>query len=298
MSGNVQNKNKTNYSQCLKHGAVWPLTSHVILKVTGPDAFRYLNGQITNDLKKLTPDRSLYSAMVTPKGKLVANIYLATLDNKDFYLDGTSALKESLPARLEKYLIADDAVIENVSEKLFLVHAWGEEAEKLSSPFFQSQNNRLGFDGFDFYYESMPDLASSTICHEETAEIFRIEAGIPKWGTELHENTLPPEVGFEERWISYQKGCYTGQEVIARLKSVGHVNRKLMGIYREDNQLLAPQQTIQQNGRTIGHITSSMASPRLEKGIALGYVDWQSAHHGHQATVETHEVILVNLPFI
>lgn len=298
MSGNVQIPNKTNYWQCLKDGGVWPLTSHVILKVTGSDAFRYLNGQITNDLKKLTTDHSLYSAVVTPKGKLVANIYLATPDNKDFYLDGSSALKESLPARLEKYLIADDATIENASEKLFLIHAWGQEAEKLPSPFFQSQNNRLGFDGCDFYYESMPDLTFFTICHDETAEIFRIEAGLPKWGAELNENTLPPEVGFEERWISYQKGCYTGQEVIARLKSVGHVNRKLMGIYRKDNQSLTPQQTIQQNGRTIGHITSSMDSPRLEKGIALGYVDRQSAQHGHQATVEMHEVILVNLPFI
>ncbi|MEZ5406087.1 MAG: glycine cleavage T C-terminal barrel domain-containing protein [Verrucomicrobiia bacterium] len=286
------------YWQCLKHGAVWPLTSHVILKITGFDAFRYLNGQITNDLKKLTVDHSLYSAVVTPKGKLVANIYLATPDNKDFYLNGPGALKEILPARLEKYLIADDALIENVSDKFYLIHAWGQEAEKLPPPFLKSQNNRLGFEGFDFYYESMPDLALLLTCDEDSAETFRIEAGLPKWGAELHENTLPPEVGFEERWISYQKGCYTGQEVIARLKSVGHVNRKLMGIYRVDNQLLAPQQTIQHNGRTIGHITSSMDSPRLEKGIALGYVDWQSAHHGHQATVETHEVILVNLPFI
>ena len=302
MSENLQNQNKAhqNYWQCLEQGAIWPLPSHVILKISGSDAFRFLNGQITNDLKKLTPDHSLYSAIVTPKGKLCAAIYLAISNReneKTFYVNSTPTLREALSTRLEKYIIADDVILEDVSDKLFLIHSWGKMSQSLPLPLFQTHNNRLGFDGFDFYYETKPDLSQSLICQEESAEIFRIEAGIPKWGAELNESTLPPEVGFEERWISYQKGCYTGQEIISRLKSVGQVNQKLMGVDLA-NHSIKPQQTLLQNGQPIGKITSTTYSPRLEKGIALAYVRRQSAQDGAKANVEMDEITLVKLPFI
>ena len=285
------------YWRCLGQGAILPLTSQVILKASGPDALRFLNGQITNDLKKLTPAQALYSAIVTPKGKLCANIYLATPDNKTFYLSADSALKENLPLRLEKYLIADDAILENVSDQLFLIHAWGKSIETMPQPIFKTGNNRLGFEGMDFFYETPPDLSQFLICEESAAEIFRVEAGIPQWGAELNENTLPPEIGFEERWISYQKGCYTGQEIIARLKSVGQVNRKLMGLIT-NNEILKPHQTVQQDNKSIGEVTSATYSPRLEKGIALAYIHRQSAQDGAKAYVEMNEVTLVKLPFI
>lgn len=299
MSENNETKKKAhqNYWQCLEQGAVWPLISPIIIKAWGPDAFRFLNGQITNNLKLLTPSHSLYSAIVTPKGKLCAAIYLATPDNKTFYLNGVPTFKEILPARLEKYLIADDAILEDVSDKLFLIHAWGKAAQTLPTPLFKTQNNRLGFEGMDFFYENPPDLSRFLICEEDTAETFRIEGGIPKWGAELNENVLPPEVGFEERWISYQKGCYTGQEIIARLKSVGQVNRKLIGIEIE-NYPIKPPQPLLQNGKPIGQITSVTYSPRLEKGIALAYIRRQSAQENVKTYVENHEVTLVKLPFI
>lgn len=299
MSENLQTQNNAfpNYWQCLEQGAIWPLTSHVILKLSGADAFRFLNGQITNDLKKLTPEHSLYSAVVTPKGKLCANIHLTTPDGKTFYISSAPALRDNLPARLEKYIIADDVILEEISDKLFLIHAWGKTSQSLPQPLFQTQNNRLGFDGFDFYYETQPDLSPFLICQEKTAEIFRIEAGLPQWGAELNESTLPPEVGFEERWISYQKGCYTGQEIISRLKSVGQVNQKLMGV-NLGNNFPSSEANILQGDQPIGKITSATYSPRLEKGIALAYIRRQSAQDGAKANIEMNEVTLVNLPFI
>jgi len=104
-------------------------------------------------------------------------------------------------------------------------------------------------------------------------QTLRIEHGIPRWGAELTTNTLPPEAGPHMiNAISYTKGCYVGQETIARLKSVGHVNRTLVFL-KSDSISFPPIETkLIQNDREVGIVTSAGFSPRLEKGIALAYV--------------------------
>jgi len=141
---------------------------------------------------------------------------------------------------------------------------------------------RFGVDGWDWWTDTAAasraasELASRfLILSESLLESLRIERGVPRWGYELDENTLPPEAGLERDHIDYFKGCYIGQEVISRLKSVGHVNRQLIGFMGErDEPLTAPSRVFaaEQPERQIGQLTSTAWSFALEKHIALGYL--------------------------
>jgi folate-binding protein YgfZ len=109
---------------------------------------------------------------------------------------------------------------------------------------------------------------------DQLSETLRIEAGVPRWGAELDENTLPNEAGLDRDAIDYHKGCYVGQEVISRIKSVGHVNRSLRG-FVSDSPLAAGMQLFESNEaaeKSVGHLTSAVWSFGLEKWAALGYL--------------------------
>ncbi|MFQ5926571.1 MAG: aminomethyltransferase family protein [Terriglobia bacterium] len=102
--------------------------------------------------------------------------------------------------------------------------------------------------------------------------VLRTEAGIPWYGVELGETTLPPEAGLESRALSYTKGCYVGQEIIERIRSRGHVNRKLMGLLVAGNSVPAAGTKLLANGKEVGEITTAVHSPTLGRVLALGYV--------------------------
>ena len=140
--------------------------------------------------------------------------------------------------------------------------------------------NRFGRPGLDLWLapgefdKTWAELSAAfCVLDEPLLESLRIEAGIPRWGRELDENTLPPEAGLERTHIDYDKGCYIGQEVISRLKGVGHVNRRLVGFVADEK--LAPGLRLFAPGgdaAEIGVLTSAAWSFALEKFAALGYL--------------------------
>jgi folate-binding protein YgfZ len=112
-------------------------------------------------------------------------------------------------------------------------------------------------------------------CPPPLVELVRIEAGIPRWGRELHEDTLPPEAGLDRTHIDYAKGCYIGQEVISRIKSVGHVNRRLTGFISAPGEPLQAGWSVFAPGdsaKPVGELTSAAWSFALAKPVALGYL--------------------------
>jgi folate-binding protein YgfZ len=158
------------------------------LEFSGPDAVRFLNGQITQDVRKVIGTGLVLPSCVTDaKGKLQFRIWIAEGCGGGVLVICREGMTEELEARLTRYLIADDVEVRDVSDK---------------------------FSPKDF---PIPEM--------DEAE--RIEKGIPKWGAELKEGMLPPEAGLDATDISYHKGCYIGQEVISRIKSAGKVNRQL-----------------------------------------------------------------------
>ena len=114
----------------------------------------------------------------------------------------------------------------------------------------------------------------------ETLEVLRIEAAVPKWGVDMDENTIPNEAGLEKRAINYDKGCYIGQETIARIKTYGHVNRQLVQVMLTGRDVPARGDKMVADGREVGQVTSAVFSSRLGKPLALGYVRRELATTG------------------
>jgi tRNA-modifying protein YgfZ len=257
------------------------LSDRAKFRVTGQDRVRFLNGQLTNDILSLRPGSTICACALTAKGKLCADLFVATTDAVH-YLDADSALRESLAARLEKYIIADDVVLEDVTEEFGLFHLTdaGSPLQLEGLDLFQSESTRFAMPGVDLWFP----VEKSALIRERLNQVpidaaavenFRIEQGIPRWGNELSESVLPNEAGLDKRAISYTKGCYLGQEVISRIKSLGHVNRQLRGLLPSTGVTLESGDQLvgtDEAGKEIGLITSVARSRALDHAIALGYV--------------------------
>jgi folate-binding protein YgfZ len=120
----------------------------------------------------------------------------------------------------------------------------------------------------------------------EAQEILRVEAGIPLYGVDFAEDNLLLEVGLDHA-VSFSKGCYLGQEVVERIRSRGHVNKKLSGLFLETSKPANQGSSIEANGKSVGTITSSVISPRLNRPIALGYLSKEWWTPGTQVTVRS-----------
>jgi folate-binding protein YgfZ len=257
------------------------LSSRARWRLTGPDRVRYLNGQVTSDVTGLKEGQVGYAAVCTAKGRMEGDVYIAE-HGGEFFLDADGDLRESLGARLEKYLIADDAVFEDVTASWSLSHVFGAMAPPVPESAFALRHARFGLPGHDVWIPGSDAVIMGDSVEADVVETLRLESGLPKWGAELTVNTLPPEAGPHLlAAISYTKGCYVGQETIARLKSVGHVNRTLVFLQSESTAFPAPGAKLMQGEKEAGTVTSGGFSPRLDKGVALGYVPRQAAVEGN-----------------
>ncbi|HEV8417954.1 MAG TPA: glycine cleavage T C-terminal barrel domain-containing protein [Candidatus Udaeobacter sp.] len=256
------------------------LSARAKLRVTGADRFRFINGQITNDLRKLSETAAIEACVLNTKGKLNAHIFI-TAAGDDFLIDAEPELRETLRARLERYIIADDVQIEDVTDEFSLFHVLTEESPALKSGRIVSAR-RFAMIGWDVWSESARqdpvrhELASAYLFIDSAAaDVMRIEQGLPRWGRELTDEIIPIEANLEQRTIDYQKGCYIGQEVISRMKMSGQTNKRLCGLIslnetplQRGMKLVAPSAS----GKEAGWITSTTRSTRLGKEIALAYV--------------------------
>ncbi len=209
------------------------LSSQVRLRLSGPDAVRYLNGQVTQDVRKLVPGLALPACVTNHKGKLEAWVHLSLDPTGALLISGPEDLSGFLPLRLEKYLIADDCVLEEITDSTALVHFTG-PAASLTPLLAEGERPaavpRFGCPGFDLWTTAnrLPFwLGAFPALSPEDQSCLEVIHGIPAWGAELTPDLLPPEAGLDATAIDYHKGCYIGQEVISRIRSVGRVNRLL-----------------------------------------------------------------------
>jgi len=257
-------------------GGAFFLPPRLLIRLSGSDAFRYLNGQITRDLGRLEAGASLPACILTPKGKLCATL-LIHREGDDLLVESDPRLEEILMARLDRYIVADDVTL-TLETSRPAIHLFGklQEAEPWSSlPGLRT--TRLGppgFPGMDIP-ASIPGVESLPLLDQQVVEALRIERGIPAWGSELGEETLPPEARLDLTHIDYDRGCYPGQEVISRLKSIGRVNRLLRLFQASGETCTLTSGAILHNaeGKEVGSITS--VAPRLDASgstLALGYL--------------------------
>jgi folate-binding protein YgfZ len=196
-------------------------------------------------------------------------------------VDVAADLREGLKVRLERYVIADDVQIEDVTDQFSIFHALSQQPPTAENGRIVSVR-RFAESGWDVWGDaaqhqvSLEELSSRwALCDSDAAEVMRIEQGIPRWGRELTNDIIPIEANLEQRAIDYQKGCYIGQEVISRIKMSGQTNKRLCGLISLDNLPLQPGMKLaapSAAGKEAGWITSSTRSKRIGKEIALGYV--------------------------
>lgn len=218
----------------------------------------------------------------------------------DVFLLETSA---GLQPSLEKFIITEDVVIEDVSEEL---HAYvliddSRRAEAARPTEADLPVGRAAPSPLRAEFEHplgtgliTSELYSPTVTAEQL-DILRIEAGIPKWGADMDENTIPNEAGLEARAISYDKGCYIGQETIARIKTYGHVNRHLVQLRLDGGAVPAHGTKILDGNKEVGAVTSAVQSTRFGAPVALGYVRCELAKPGVVVTVSGNQAEVIKL---
>ena len=254
------------------------LSKRAKFRITGADRLRFLNGQITNDLRKAGETSAIEACILNAKGKIDAHIFVSA-SGDSFLVDAAADLRETLKPRLERYVIADDVQIEDVTDQFSLFHVLSQQSPALESGRVVAVR-RFAEPGWDIWVDAaqhgalLQELASQwTLCDSDAAEIMRIEQGIPRWGRELTVEIIPIEANLEQRAIDYQKGCYIGQEVISRMKMSGQTNKRLCGLISMDDIPLQPGMKLvspSAPGKEVGWITSATRSEIQE--IALGYV--------------------------
>jgi tRNA-modifying protein YgfZ len=265
-----------------RSGAFFDLSARTKLRVSGNDRLRFLNGQVTNHIGKATSNVAIPACVLNVKGRIDAHVFVSTVDDA-LFIDSDPEVREKLPARLERYIIADDVQVEDVSSEWSIFHVLSfsvsvsvpGECRILSADRFHEP----GWDVWikaaehDKFFNELSE--AFFFCDAAAAEVFRIEQGVPRWGRELTDEINPIEANLEESCVDYQKGCYIGQEVISRMKMSGQRNKKLCGFVSvhespmERGMRLFP---IGEEKKETGWITSAVRSKRLDKEIALGYI--------------------------
>ncbi len=256
------------------------LSGRAKFRISGMDRLRFLNGQITNDLRKASETSAIEACVLNAKGKLDAHIFVSD-SSESFLVDADSELRETLKSRLERYVIADDVEVEDVTDQFSLYHLLSERSPGLAN-YRMISARRFADTGWDVWIEAaqhdavVREFSSRfTLSDSDAAELMRIEQGIPRWGRELTQGIIPIEANLEQRTIDYQKGCYIGQEVISRMKMSGQTNKRLCGLISLDDIPLHPGMKLTSHsalGKEVGWITSATRSGSIGKEIALGYV--------------------------
>jgi folate-binding protein YgfZ len=261
--------------------------------------------------------------------------FVVYADADAYWLDLEPGLASSLISALDFFLIADDVELTDVTTEWGLLSLQGPDAAELlmlacgqelpSLPRYFHTTCRLGgqdarlmarsHTGEDGYQllapmTALPALWEALWEHRhvcewravglDALEILRIEAGVPVFGRDMTEDTIPVEANLTDA-ISYTKGCYVGQEVIARLDARGHVNRRLMGLRLEGDALPQPGDVIVSPEREVGWVTSAAFSPALQQPIAMGYIRREVNAPGTELSVQSNGAALVGnvveLPF-
>jgi tRNA-modifying protein YgfZ len=292
-----------------------------LLVVAGADAADYLQGQLTNDIEALGPGEGCYSALLDRKGRMQADMRVLRLDDAELWLD---LEPQALPAALRHltmYSVGREVTVEDRSDAHRAVAVVGPAAAAVTGlPPLGSENSHapVALDGVEARavatdlgldlivaaaraeaLESALEARGIASVEPEALEILRVEAGRPRFGREMTTATIPQEAGINERAVSFSKGCYIGQETVARLHYRGKPNRHLRGLRLSTH--VPPGATVRLGDRELGTIGTAVISPALGP-IALAVLR-REAEPGTTVEIDADDSIepataeVVDLPF-
>ena len=274
-----------------------------LIAVWGGEAVRFLDGLISNNVKKLEDGAQMLAAFPNVQSRLLAMAGIRRQGDK-YLIETEAATREKVFQYLHRFTFAGDFFVEDLSAgyEFFEIFGPAPDAE-LSFSMRGATGVFVASDVGDFFRGKLVDRGVVQIS-DETYEVLRVECGIPKFGVDIDENTIVPEIGIDEM-ISYNKGCYIGQEIIARIHFRGHVAKKLTGLVfgeGKDNQTPAKDlpgiELTNADGNNAGKITSAVFSAKLGQNIALAYVRYDFLGEGTQLFAGKTPVTVKPLPFV
>jgi len=317
------------------------LSSRGRIRVSGSEAIMFLNGLITNDMKTLAENHWMAAAFPNVQGRLIAGVRVARLADEPankkasptFLLETEPVTHESVLKTIARFTMAGDFHVTDITGETTLLSVQGKGAREIAhtvlgeavaeippdgvleiawrqSTVTVIRATHTSEDGFDLIvkstqayamWESLTGAGAQPVGHD-ALEILRIEGGIARYGRDMDETNVVTETNLDDA-VSFTKGCYIGQEIIARIKYRGHVAKKLTGLMFERHEPIEVGAAIKSaEGKAIGRITSMAQSPGLERTIALGYVRYEYLAPGTRVKVVSAELEVaatVNaLPFV
>lgn len=276
-----------------------------MIELTGADRLRWLNGQITNDVKDIQAGEGKLAAVLTVKGHILADLAVYALPDS-VWIDVTRDRAQAVRDASDRYIVADDVVAENASNRYARLMVVGPQAQDLmveavgpglaGLAAWHHAEVRLGpvrvrvissrwlaMPGYDVImpvdlagevWQALVNLGMSHgLCPVGFSALnqLRVEAGWPWYGVDFNDGNLLME-SLTPNHVSFTKGCYIGQEVVIRVEHQGHVNKKLSGLLVSGEAVPSAGAEILSGERKVGAVTSAIRSPALNRVIALGYV--------------------------
>ncbi|MEA2703026.1 MAG: tRNA-modifying protein YgfZ [Actinomycetota bacterium] len=242
------------------------------VRVAGPDAATFLQGQLSQDVLALGTGDSAWSLLLAPGGKVVAFLRLTRVTDEDFVLDTDAGWGPTVIERVNRFKLRVKAAVEPMDGWRCLA-VRGPDAHQAAPD--GTPTDWPGLPGVDLLGPAveLPPGDVARRCSLEAYEVVRIEAGVPVMGRELNESTIPQEAGIVDRSVSFTKGCYTGQELVARIDSRGgNVPRRLRGVVLTGDTPPPLGTALHVDGKEVGVVTSSAFSPGRGAAVALAYV--------------------------
>lgn len=296
--------------QGLRTRAAWiDLSSRGKLRVTGDDRARLLHALCTNHVQELAPGEGLYTFFLNEKGRVLADSYIYNL-GESLLLDTEPETAASLAAHLDKYIIADDVVVEDETGSWFTVGLEGPaSAEAAVGLGIQPPANRCAliewgggfvvqvaetgmpgvriFIPMDERHNLAARLTAAGIpqATQHEARVVRLENAKPRYGEDISDRYLAHETQ-QLQALHFNKGCYLGQEIVERVRSRGQVHRHLTPVEIETESPPAPESKLVSGGSDAGEITSAAYSPALQKTVGFAYIRTESLEKKMPMTVE------------
>lgn len=281
--------------------AIYDLSGRAKISVSGGDRVRWLNGMVSNNIRDLGPGHGVYAFLLNAQGRIQADLY-AYQRGESFLIDTEGSQREKVLALFDRYIIADDVEIADVSAKMASIGVTGPESRSVferagiavpelgpmhfaeiewsgtSVTLLRSGKEEgdswqiwISPEKLDRLWDSLMKAGAKPAGHA-ALELFRIARGIPQFGVDIRDRDLPQETG-QDRALNFTKGCYLGQEIVERIRSRGAVHRQFAA-FDVEGALPNPGTRIVTGAKEVGEITSSAVLPIAdhERPVALGYV--------------------------
>jgi folate-binding protein YgfZ len=302
-----------------------PLAGRTIIQVTGSERVQFLQSFTTNDVKRLQPGQGCEAFVTSSQGKTLGHVWIFC-ESKRHILDTTAGQAQTLIGHFDRYVISEDVTFADKSDHYvdLLVVGAGAAAMLAKLTTQDAPHNlldhgefkiagrqvticRVDYAGPDCYFIQAANGDSQAVAEaiaeaggvaygHDVLESARLETGFPLFGLDITSENLPQEINRDRQAISFTKGCYLGQETVARIDAMGHVNRLLVGVQFKGDEIPARDTELLAAGQKIGETTSVAWSPRLQAPLALAVVRRNNAKPGNELETKYGQAVVVALP--